>query len=105
MNTPTDAYLTKFSSGTILALLLLSGVVFLIPLAAPVNAAQNASLPTIKAIPSAVAATNVGGVATSFSLTVTNPSSNAYAITTVTVTAPTGWTFSTSTTGDKCSGT
>src|SRR5712692_10075600 len=47
MNTPTNAYLTKFSSGTILALLLLSGFLFLIPLAAPVNAAQNAAFPTL----------------------------------------------------------
>jgi len=40
MNTPTNAYLTKLSSGTILAILLLSGLAVAIPLASTVRAAN-----------------------------------------------------------------
>ncbi len=97
MNTPTNAYLTKFSSGTILTLLALSGFLFLVPLAAPVNAAQNAALPTLTATPNAVVATT----ATLWTLKVANPSTNAYAITAITVTAPSGWSFAT----PSCTGT
>ncbi len=98
MNTLTNAYLTKISSGTILALLVLSGLVFLIPLATPVNAVQNSSAPTLTATPNAV----VGTTATAFSVTVSNPSTNAYAISAITVSAPTGWTFAISATA--CAG-
>src|SRR5437016_5683976 len=88
LNTPTNAYLTKFSSGTILALLALSGVLFLIPLAAPVNAAQNASFPTLTPNFNLV----TGHTVTSgFTITVTNPATNAYPITSVTFVAPANW--------------
>src|SRR2546425_9124356 len=88
MNTRTNAYLTKFSSGTILALLALSGVLFLIPLAAPVNAAQNASFPTLTPNFSLVTGhTN----SSAFTITVANPATNAYPITSVTFVAPANW--------------
>src|SRR5947199_8918165 len=93
MNTLTNAYLTKFSSGTILALLALSGVLFLIPLAAPVNAAQNASFPTLTPSFSLV----TGHTVTSgFTVTVANPASNAFPITSVTFVAPANWNISAS---------
>src|SRR5438128_8447170 len=88
MNTLTNAYLTKFSSGTILALLALSGVLFLIPLAAPVNAAQNASFPTL--VPNFSLVTGHAAPA-AFTVTVTNPSTNAYPITSITFVAPANW--------------
>src|SRR2546428_13363207 len=88
MNTLTNAYLTKFSSGTILVLLALSGVLFLIPLAAPVNAAQNASFPTLTPNFSLIIGP-LNSTATPFSITVTNPATNAYPITSVTFVAPT----------------
>src|SRR5881628_1277501 len=88
MNTLTNAYLTKFSSGTILALLALSGVLFLIPLAAPVNAAQNASFPTLAPGFSLVTGHTVTAL---FNVTVTNPSTNAYPITSITFVAPANW--------------
>src|SRR5881628_398479 len=88
MNTLTNAYLTKFSSGTILALLALSGVLFLIPLAAPVNAAQNASFPTL--VPNFSLVTGHAAPA-AFTVTVTNPATNAYPITSITFVAPANW--------------
>jgi hypothetical protein len=92
MNTPSKAYVTKFSSGTILALLALSGLLFLVPIAVPVFAASNAVLPTFSASPSVVV--GGGGGNHSFSLVVTNPISNAYAITSVTVFRPSSsWTL------------
>jgi hypothetical protein len=90
MNT-SSMYVNKFSSGTILALLALSGMLFLVPLAVPVHAAQNASQPTITANISAY----ITGVATSgTTLKISNPIANAYAITSITIFAPTGYTFS-----------
>lgn len=91
MNTLTNAYLTKFSSGTIAALLIFSGLLFLVPFAAPASAAQNVSLPVFGISPNAL----VAGGATAVSLSLTNPSTNAYSITSVTFVAPTGWSFST----------
>src|SRR5256712_7030845 len=99
MNTLTNAYLTKFSSGTILALLALSGVLFLIPLAAPVNAAQNATFPTLTPNFSLV----TGHVnSTAFTITVTNPATNAYPITSVTFVAPANWNITGSRGTAKC---
>src|SRR5256712_13249769 len=99
MNTLTNAYLTKFSSGTILALLALSGVLFLIPLAAPVNAAQNAAFPTLAPNFSLVTGhTN----STAFTVTVTNPATNAFPITSVTFVAPTSWNITGSRGTAKC---
>src|SRR5438552_6842702 len=88
MNTPTNAYFTKFSSGTILALLLLSGFLFLVPFALPVHAA-NGSLPTITVTSGSPLE---GGVAAQMvTFDVKNPSSNAFAITALAVNAPSGW--------------
>src|SRR5437667_3938278 len=90
MNTPTNAYFTKFSSGTILALLALSGILFLIPLASPVLALQNASSPSYSPSPVTIIG---GGTGTAVSVTVSNPSTNAYAVKQITVIAPSSWSF------------
>src|SRR2546422_2518731 len=90
MNTPTNAYYTKFSSGTILALLLLSGFLFLIPLASPAHA-SNGSLPTITVTSGSPL---LGGVASqSVAFSVTNPAGNSFAITALAVNSPSGWTI------------
>src|SRR2546425_2000247 len=101
MNTRTNAYLTKFSSGTILALLALSGVLFLIPLAAPVNAAQNAAFPTLAPNFSLITG-HANSTATAFTVTVTNPATNAFPITSVTFVAPTNWNITGSRGTAKC---
>src|SRR5271169_2518683 len=90
MNT-SSMYFNKFSSGTLLALLALSGMLFLVPLAVPAHAAGNASLPTLTMSPNALLA----GGATAVSFTLGNPSTNAYAIVSATFIAPTGWTLTT----------
>jgi hypothetical protein len=77
-------YINKFSSGTILALLALSGMLFLVPLAVPVHA-SNASPPTLSLSVAPIAGATPGVVET---LTVTNPSTNQYAITALVLTAP-----------------
>ncbi|HZW55659.1 MAG TPA: hypothetical protein VFF30_05160 [Nitrososphaerales archaeon] len=51
--------------------------------------AQNASPPSLSASPNAIIGTN----ASAFTVKVTNPASNIYAITSITIVAPTGWTF------------
>jgi hypothetical protein len=83
-------YINNFSSGTILALLALSGMLFLVPLAAPVHA-TNANPVQLK-----VTSGNplIGTGAQTISVQITNPSTNAYAITAFALTAPTGWTVS-----------
>jgi len=100
-------YINKFSTGTILALLALSGMLFLVPIAVPVHATPNASLPTLKTTPTLV----LQETPTALTEAVTNPATNAYAIQTVTLIAPTGFNFTTSanvlltigTTGAWCS--
>ncbi len=87
MYTPTNAYSRKFSSGLLLALLAVSGLMFLLPIAT-VNA-SNASLPSISISPNVVAA----GTLPTATISITNPGTNAYAITAFTVTAPSGWSF------------
>jgi len=87
-------YFNKFSSGTILALLALSGMLFLVPLAAPVHATQDASLPTLSASQTSYVY-NVGTAGTT--LKITNPITNSYAITSITIFAPTGFKFTAST--------
>jgi len=84
-------YINKFSTGTILALLALSGMLFLVPIAAPVHAGPNASLPGLKTTPTLV----LQETPTALTEAVTNPASNAYAIQTVTLIAPSGWNFTT----------
>jgi hypothetical protein len=94
LNTLTNAYVKKFSSGTILALLAVSGLLFLIPVTTPVFA-SNASPPTIT-----VTSSNpvFGGASSTIGLTVSNPSGNQYTVTGVSIAVPSGWTV-TGTTG------
>ena len=89
MNTHSKAYVTKFSSGTILALLAFSGLLFMIPIASPILAA-NASLPTISVTGNNPALGNTPGQV--FTMTVSNPGSNQFTITGFTMNVPTGWT-------------
>lgn len=89
MNT-LNAYLKKISSVTILALLLFSGLLIAIPLTSSVFA-SNANLPSIKATSgNPVLGATAGIVVT---LTISNPSTNQYTVTAVTVNAPSGWTM------------
>jgi hypothetical protein len=85
-------YLNKFSSGTILALLALSGMLVLVPIAAPVHATQNASPPTltvgINAYITAPATTS------GTTLKIANPITNSYAILSITIFAPASFAFS-----------
>ncbi len=87
MNT-SSMYFNKFSSGTILALLALSGMLLLVPAVVPAHAAGNASLPSLTAAPNTLLSAN-----TPVTFTTTNPSSNAYALTSMTIIAPSGWSF------------
>jgi hypothetical protein len=95
MSTHSKAYVTKFSSGTILALLAFSGLLFMIPIATPIFAA-NASLPGVTATGNNPA---LGGVSQAFTLTVSNPASNQYTVTAFTINAPSGWTITACTPG------
>lgn len=70
-------------------------MLFLVPFAAPVHASGNGSLPTLTMTPNAILA----GGATTVAFTLANPATNAYAITSVTFIAPTGWSFATQTCG------
>ena len=94
LNTLTNAYVTKFSSGLVLALLAVSGLLFMVPAALPASA-SNASLPSISISPNVL----VGISAQSVSIVISNPSTNAYALSAFTVAAPSGWTFAGTPTG------
>ena len=92
MYTSTNSYTKKISSGTILALLALSGTLLLVPAISSVNAASN--------IPPVLTLTNnqyfAGGNSPEVDFNITNPSTNQYGIsyvniTLVSTTAP--WTF------------
>jgi len=90
---------TRLSVLVVAFLLVGSAFAFLPAFASTGNAATNAviSSPTANGSPpTTVGSPNVlvGAVATAFSVQVTNPASNAYALTSFTVIAPTGWTFS-----------
>ena len=89
MNTPSKAYVTKFSSGLVLALLAFSGLLILIPVATPVFA-SNASTPTI----SITSNNQVPGGALGITITmkVANPASNQFTVTGFSFVTPTGWT-------------
>lgn len=76
-------YFNKFSSGTILALLALSGMLFLVPLAAPAHAV-NGSPVVLKVGENPLWGNNWNYP----DLTITNPASNQYAITAITITIP-----------------
>lgn len=94
LNTLTNEYKTKFSSGLIIALLALSGLLILAPAIATVNAA-NAS-------PGSVS-TNYTWFASSASgtvhFTLSNPTSNTYSETELEVVVPSGWSITGATTG------
>jgi len=83
-----NAYAKKISSGTILALLAISGLLFLVPVTTPAFA-SNASLPVIS-----VTSANpvLGGASTTMTITISNPSTNLFSITEVGVNVPHGWT-------------
>ncbi len=82
-------YRKKSLSVLLIALISVSGLSFL-SFVNPAHAVQNASPPTVKGSPGVV----VGGVASPFSVSVSNPTSNAYAITALTVVRPSSsWTF------------
>ncbi len=89
MNTLTNAYLTKFSSGIITALFLFSAILFIVPMASPVHAG-NLSLPTFTVTPNVLFGTAVTGL----TIAVANPSGNSYAINAFTISGPAGWTLS-----------
>jgi hypothetical protein len=80
-------YINNFSSGTILALLALSGMLFLVPLAAPVHA-TNANPVALKVTTGSPV---LGATSGLVSIQITNPATNAYAVTAFTLTAPSGW--------------
>jgi hypothetical protein len=87
-------YFSKFSSGTILALLALSGMLFLVPIAAPANATN--TMPLTISIPAANPSvfTHVSPHPTAvLTVTVGNPIGNQYGIEAVTFLAPAGWQF------------
>ena len=91
MNTQSNAYVSKFSSGTILTLLLLSGFLLLVPLTTNVFAAQNAVAPTVAPTGHDFCDSTCGP--DTFNVRITNPASNQYAITAITLTFPasSGW--------------
>lgn len=90
MYTPTNAYQRKISSGTLLALLAISGVFVFMPIVGSAHA-TNASPPTLKISPG-FNYIIAGSTDTGFWLTITNPSTNTLAINTVSITFPSGWT-------------
>ena len=96
MNTPTNAYLTKFSSGTILAILALSGLLLFLPLGSPIFA-SNANLPTATVTGNNPVAG--GAVGQNFVITLGNPNPNAYTITGFSINGPSGWTITGCTAG------
>jgi len=90
MNTQTNAYLKKISSGTIAALLVFSGVLFLVPFVAQVHA-TNQSPPSLTVTSGSPIEGTVG---TWIEISVGNPATNLYALTGLTITAPAGWDLS-----------
>jgi len=92
MYTQSNAYVKKFSSGTIIALLAFSGLLFLIPLTATVHAA-NAAPPSISYVSPTVWSGAAGDNPEWVEYTVMNPASNQFALTGFVLTAPSGWTI------------
>ncbi len=98
MNYRTDT--TRLSVLVVTILLVGSSFAFLPAFAssgARTNAANNSPTangapPSLSAIPNVIF--GAPSPAQAFAVTVTNPSSNAYAITSITIVAPSGWTFS-----------
>jgi hypothetical protein len=89
LNTLTNAYERKFSSGLLLALLAISGILVLVPIASPAFA-TNSSLPSVTSI---IPNPAKGGAITSISISISNPASNSYAITGFDILAPSGVTL------------
>ena len=95
MHTSTNTYITKFSSGLIIALLAFSGLLVLVPIVTNVNATGTNKSPTFTLAPNVITGCTSGTCPpTAVDITVANPSTNPYAITAFTVTAPSGWSFS-----------
>jgi len=95
MNTPSKAYVTKFSSGTILALLALSGMLFLVPIAGTVHAVNPNPLTVTFTAGNPMKGAQAGPcpACAAIGFTLTNPVTNTYAITSFTLTAPSGFTI------------
>lgn len=94
MHTSTNTYITKFSSGLIITLLAFSGLLVLIPMATNVNAAATNKSPTFTLAPNVIAGCTSGTCGSTYiDVTIANPSTNPYAISAFTLTAPTGWSF------------
>ena len=99
LNTLTNEYKTKFSSGLIIALLALSGLLILAPAIATVNAA-NASPGSVSTNYTWFASSASGSV----QFTLSNPSSNTYSETELEVIVPSGWTITGTTIGSLPTG-
>lgn len=89
MNTPTNAYITKLSSGTIVALLVFSGLLVLVPFATTVHAAQNPNS-AYTLTPSFTVYTSSQAIDTQ---TVTVANAGPYALTSITITTPSAYSF------------
>ena len=93
MHTLSNAYLRKSSSGLVLALLAVSGFLFLVPAIAPVHA-DTISTPTFKFYPGSL---QYGAEASSaykgLNFNLTNPSSNTVGISQLQIYAPAGFAF------------
>ena len=95
LNTLTNAYVTKFSSGTILALLAISGLLFLVPVTTPAFAA-NGSLPSVSVTANSIV---LGGSSDTVTLKISNPAGNSYTVTGFAIAAASGWTVTSTTAG------
>ena len=86
MNTLSNAYIRKFSSGTLLALLAISGFFVLVPAVTPIHASSAAN-PTIALYPGqqwAAGGSSCPSGCQHFTLNVTNPASNTVSIKSIT---------------------
>jgi hypothetical protein len=99
MNT-SSMYINKFSSGAILALLALSGMLFLVPMAVPVHATNSSPLTYTFPSGSTESGASASGVpligdghTNTVHINIANPVSNQYAVDVVSIDAPTGWTI------------
>jgi hypothetical protein len=86
------SYSSKLSSGTLLAMIAFSAVLFTIPLTITVHAA-NSQPPSFKVTPNVFS----GSTQTPVTITITNPPTNQFAVTGFTISAPAGWSFAGST--------
>jgi hypothetical protein len=92
-------YMRDAGVSLLLSLLIFATFLVAVPIGSPVFAA-NPQLPSVTPSPKVV----VGGTATAFTVTVGNPLANSFAITAITVTAPSGWSFAYVGASDPCKG-